>query len=117
MLLTLLFFVVAMGFSVYCWIKQNGILGLLSFLLWFLFTVNAFGLSVARWDLQYDFGIFGVLMAFIMIITSLYRILQRNKMPDEEEPVQEDTYTRVAKRKKKIDNVYRNISGDEESGI
>jgi hypothetical protein len=117
MLLTLLFFVVAMGFSIYCWAKRNGILGLLSLAVWFLFVVYVFGASLTRWDLQYDFGMFGTLMAFIMVITSLYRILQRPKMPDEEEPQEKTVITRVSERSKKLNSLYRSMRGGDEDGL
>lgn len=92
MLLTLLFFVVAMGFSIYCWLKREGVLGLLSFLLWFLFVVHSFGLSIARWDLFFDFGLFGCLMALIMVFTSIFMIIQKQTIPGEEEKPRYESY-------------------------
>ncbi len=112
MLLILLFFVVAMGFSIYVWAKHQGILGLLSFALWFLFVVQSFGLALAQWDLFYDFGLFGSLMAFIMIITSLYSILKRPEIPGEEEPQEEDYVTRVAEHRKRIAEAVRKRRGE-----
>jgi len=97
MLLTLFFFVVAMSFSIYCWYKHEGVLGLLSFLLWFLFVVHSFGLSLMRWDLPFDFGLFGCLMALIMIFTSIFMIIQKQTIPGEEEEQEESAEDYVAR--------------------
>lgn len=94
MLMTLLFFVVAMGFSIYCWKSKQGLLGLLSFLLWFMFTMYAFSLRITQWDLHYNFGMLGVLMALIMIITAIYMIVQKNRIPGEEELTEEQEAAR-----------------------
>jgi hypothetical protein len=113
MLLVLFFFVVAMGFSIYCWVKKQGLLGLLSFALWFLFVVQSFGLALAQWDLYYDFGLFGSLMAFIMIITSLYNIIKgRASLPGEEEPEEVDYVTRISEHRKRIAEAVRKRRGE-----
>jgi len=112
MLLTLLFFVVAMGFSIYCWIKKQGLLGLLGFALWFLFVVHSFGLSLARWDLFYDFGLFGSLMGIIMMFTSIYMIIQKQNIPGEEEPEKESSIDRYIRKRDKIRDATRKIRGD-----
>lgn len=112
MLLTLLFFVVAMGFSIYCWIKQQGLLGLLSFFLWFLFVVQSFGLSLARWDLFYDFGLFGSLMGIIMMFTSIYMIIQKQNIPGEDELPKETNVDRFIRKRDKIRDATRKIRGD-----
>lgn len=112
MLLVLLFFVCAMGFSIYCWFKHDGVLGLLSFLLWFLFTFHSFGLSATRWDLPFGFGIFGTLMGIITIFTSIFMIIQKQTLAGEiEEPKEEDYVTRVAKHRERINEAVRKRRG------
>ena len=115
MLLTLLFFVVAMGFSIYCWYKHDGVLGLLSFLLWFLFVVQSFGMSLMRWDLPFGFGLFGCLMAIIMIFTSIFMIIQKQTIPGEEEEQEEsaeDYVDSVEAHKTRINDAVRKRRGE-----
>jgi len=112
MLLILLFFVVAMGFSIYCWVVKQGLLGLLSFVLWFMFVVYSFGVSLVQWDLYYNFGLFGSLMALIIMLTSLYMIINRPKIPGEEEPEKESSIDRYIRKRDKIRDATRKIRGD-----
>lgn len=113
MLVTLLFFVVAMAFSIYCWAKHQGTLGLLSFLLWFLFVVYCWGLSLTQWDLHYDFAMFGVLMGIIVIFTSIYMIIQSNRLPgdEEEEEKPRDVVEEVYQHRKRIREAKNRMRG------
>ena len=115
MLLILAFFVVAMGFSIYCWHKHDGLLGLLSFLLWFLFVVFSFGQSLAPWDLYYDFGLFGSLMGIIAVFTSLFMIIQKQKLvgEDDEDIPPEDYLDSITKHRKAIHDKWKKIRGYE----
>jgi hypothetical protein len=114
MLLILSFFVVAMGLSIYCWTKKQGLIGLLSFVIWFLFVVYSFGVSVARWDIYYDFALIGVLLALIMIFTSIYMIIDKGRIPgEEEEKPEEDYVTRVNERRKKLSEAIRRRRGED----
>lgn len=101
-----------MGFSIYCWIKKQGLLGLLSFVLWFMFVVYSFGVSLVQWDLYYNFGLFGSLMALIMIITSLYMIIDKTRIPGEEESPKETNVDRFIRKRDKIRDATRKIRGD-----
>ena len=112
MLLELLFFVVALAFSIFCWLKKQGLLGLLSFVVWFLFVVYSFDVSAAQWDIYYDFALIGVLFALIMIFTSIYMIIDKGRIPGEEEPEKESSLDRYNKKLKKLRDATRKSRGD-----
>jgi hypothetical protein len=110
----LIFFAIAMGFSIYCWAKHQGLLALISFAFWFMFVMYCFGAAIVQWDIYYGFGLLGCLMAFIMLITSLYYIIKnRPSLPGEdEEPPKVDYVTRILERKKQIDEAVRKRRGE-----
>jgi len=88
MLLVLLFFVIALGFSIYCFTKKVTLLSLLSGFLWFGFIIYTYPLS-GGWDIYRILAAFGVIMA---ILSWILPLAWRPKLePDDEHPHYENT--------------------------
>jgi hypothetical protein len=111
MLLVLLFFALALAFSVFYFIKHNIALSIIGGFLWFLFVVYVYPLS-AGWDVYRGFAAIGGLMAFISWILPL---AWRVKIEEEEEEPY-DYYGDIANQRNEIRGTLRKMRGEKIEG-
>lgn len=68
MLLVLLFFVIALGLTIFAFMTKNKIFSYIGFVVWFLFCIYTYPLSTVQWDIYMDFGVIGTLLALVSIV-------------------------------------------------
>lgn len=108
MLLVLLFFVIALAFSIYYFFKKQIMLSMIGGFLWFLFVIYVYPLSTG-WDIYRGFAAIGSLMAFLSWILPLaWRHVEEL---EEEKPY--DYYQDIAGQKKQIRDTLRKMRGEE----